>query len=376
MPSINVHIYPSSFKNESRIEKQAVSISNMGIFDSVLLIGAGKGAWDLREGVSVRLLGSDNVLGTLSEKIKRFIGWYKSVYSYLKDKEVDCVNAHSLSVLPLAVALKFIKGAKLIYDPHELETETNGNFGARRMLARLTERILIRFSDHVFVVSHSISEFYSNTYGLKSVDVVLNAPNEVPLLNNDIFRDKFAIPKDTIIFLYQGVLSEGRGVELLLQTFSSLEGSPVCIVFMGYGPLVNEIKVRQKESKAIYYHPAVSPKMVHSHTSSADIGLALIQDTCLSYSYCLPNKLFEYGMAGLPCIVSPLVEMSRYVNENKCGFILEKVDQIALTKIIEKVCNIDLSVFKKNARAAALSHSWHKQELVLIQVYKKIFGGS
>ena len=49
-----------------------------------------------------------------------------------------------------------------------------------------------------------------------------------------------------------------------------------------------------------------------SITKQADIGFSLIQPISQSYEQALPNKLFEYGLAGLPTISSDFPELKKY----------------------------------------------------------------
>lgn len=375
---MNVHIYPSNFKNESRIEKQAQSISKLGLFNKILLLGAGESTQPkvLGNDVEVVLLGEDNRPASILGKVKRFIKWYGEIVKYLKGQDVKCINAHSLSVLPLCVYLKKVKKATLIYDAHELETETNSTGGIKKRLAKVVEKLLIGYADHVFVVSDSIADFYKDLYQLDNIDVVLNAPLKKEQVDKNIFREKLGISEDTVIFLYQGVLSPGRGIEFLLDTFTKLTDRPACIVFMGYGALESDIQRYQSKYSNIFHYPAVSPADVHIHTSSADVGFALIENTCLSYNFCMPNKLFEYGMAGVPCVVTDLPEMRKYVNNNNCGFVLSNVGSESLIGLVDKVMNSDLTEIKNNARAGAISNSWEKQELVMTNVYRDLFGES
>jgi hypothetical protein len=43
-------------------------------------------------------------------------------------------------------------------------------------------------------------------------------------------------PADALLFIYQDVLSPGRGIEVMLEAFSTI-GDTSHLVFMGYGPL-------------------------------------------------------------------------------------------------------------------------------------------
>ena len=59
------------------------------------------------------------------------------------------------------------------------------------------------------------------------------------------------------------------------------------------------------------------------YTISADVGIHAIKNSCLNHYYCMPNKLFEYAMAGLPVIVSNMKEMRDFVLLNQMGVVVE-----------------------------------------------------
>ena len=88
----------------------------------------------------------------------------------------------------------------------------------------------------------------------------------------------------------------GRGIENLIDNIKKNVVEDYNFVFMGYGPLEELLKKTSKEIKNIIYVPPVDPSELPIYTSSANFGIALIEDKCLSYRYCLPNKFFEYAM--------------------------------------------------------------------------------
>ena len=79
----------------------------------------------------------------------------KKAYKY----SPDVIHCHDISVLPFGVILKVLKGSKLIYDAHELESEKNGLTGKLSFLTRVVERLRL-FINSLIVVSPSIGKWY------------------------------------------------------------------------------------------------------------------------------------------------------------------------------------------------------------------------
>ena len=126
------------------------------------------------------------------------------------------------------------------------------------------------------------------------------------------------------------------------------------------------------KSKNIHFHESVTSNSLQVYTSSADVGLCLIEDYCLSYRYCLPNKFFEYAMAGLPILVSDLPEMRKLVQKYNCGVICESVTPDGIVKGLKELLGQDLQKLGKNARRMAEDHSWESQEEKLINLYDRV----
>ena len=372
---INIHLYPSSFQNESRIEKIAHSIEKCKIFTDIVLIGTKESGIELTRKVGknteIKLFGISNLNYGIFYKIFVFICWYISIHKYLLFRPIECINVHSLSSLPLGVICKILKGSVLIYDTHELETETISQSGFRKKFAKFIEKKLIPFSDHVFVVSESIASWYQEQYRIKRPTVVLNVPSITKKQKFNIFREKFPIKSSQKILIYQGDLSYGRGVEILLNVFLKRDHNNCVVVFMGNGDLREKIIKASNKSTIIFFHDFVNPKNVYKYTASADIGVALIENACLSYYYCLPNKLFEYAMSGLPVIVSNVYEMAKLVESAENGVVTKCIGKECFEAAIKDILSKNLTKLGLNSRKIAEKNSWNNQEKRIYEIYKK-----
>lgn len=367
----------NNFTNDSRVLKEGISLQNEGYdITIVALHKEGLEEFEKVESIPVHRVKlktmnwSKNTVGSLA----KYIEW--SYHVIKKYRKYDVMHCHDLNALHLGVISKlFNRNLKVIYDAHEYETEVNYLVGFKQKLARVTERFLIKYADAVITVSDAIADEYVRLYNIPKPYLVLNTPPFKEVEKKDIFRETFSIDKVQTIFLYQGNLSRGRGVEVVLETFKCLDNKNSVIVFMGYGELKNLILEYQKEHDNIYFHEAVNPNILLNYTSSADFGISMIEDICLSYRYCLPNKMFEYIMAGVPVIVSNLPEMKKLVEKYGVGVVAKENSQEALSEAIILASSLDKGHVQKRLNSVKSIYNWEEQERVLISLYRGVLNG-
>ena len=358
--------------NESRIFKQATFISKNYDFEKIFLLGI----WKKR--LSKNLLFKDNIyikrvsLLNIEHRYILYFYYYIYILVFILLNRPRLVNIHALEFLPVLLIAKIFK-IKIIYDPHELETLKVNLRGLRKQLSKWLEYLLIKKVDHIFVVSHSIADWYEKTYNIRRPSVVLNASRLEYCKKTNYFSNIFHLRDDQIILLYQGSLTAERGIDLILETFKKSINNKIVIVFMGQGELEKKIQSAARSYNNIFFHKAVPSNTVLKYTASADVGIILIKNICLSYNFGMPNKLFEYAMAGLPVIVSNLKDIGAFVKKNQMGIVMEDVTVKSFNKAIEKLLSMDMKILKQKAKEAARKNSWEHQEKIMRNVYQKLF---
>ncbi|MBL0419556.1 glycosyltransferase [Ramlibacter sp. AW1] len=376
---LNVHLYPSPMSNESRIFREARALADMGLFDRVVLVGVGQAGLheneEIQREISIVRIGARKPNSSLLRKVLSTLGWSLRVYGRYRGEDVRCVNCHSVSVLPLSVALKYATGAKLVYDPHELETEAQGLGGLRKWFAKRIERLLIHQADQCVFVGRAIEQWYVREYGIERSTVVYNCPARVTALNSDYFRVHFKLPHHQRIFLYQGVIADGRGIKSLVRAFSGL-ADRAALVIMGYGPLAGWVAEQAKLHGNIRFHEAVPPDRLLSYTCAADFGLSVIEPSSLSYEYCMPNKLFEYLMVGKPVLVSPNVEQRDFVERHLVGEIAVDVSPPAIQDAARRLLDKPPGGYASGISEVQRLYCWEQQEKKMCAIYSSIFHSS
>ena len=75
----------------------------------------------------------------------------------------------------------------------------------------------------------------------------------------------------------------GRSIDLILNSFSS-DLDKVHLAFIGSGILENKIRSVARLHSNVHHEPVPSDQVI-THAREADIGLCLIEDLCLSWSF-------------------------------------------------------------------------------------------
>lgn len=379
-----IHIYLSSFENESRILKQTKTLIDNSVVESILVVGYWKEGLaeheefgDSRWVHRIKINFLDNAFLPKSfikiTKILKFIFILAKIFIIVRRERPTFLNLHQVLLLPFIPIFRLLSPKSiLLYDTHELETETNGLSALNKLIFKFSERVFIKSFHHIFVVSSSIENWYRNSYNITNITTVKNCPEFQLVEKTNLFREKLKISSDSIIFLYQGALIKGRGIEKILSAFKKINNPKFCVVFMGYGEFQKIIEFSSNQFPNIFFHEAVSPEIVLRYTASADFGLTLIEDVCLSYYYCLPNKVFEYLMSDLPCIVSNIPELKDFVNRTEVGIVCETNTPEDIIESVYRISNFNNQKFKEKISLAQTEYNWKIESNKMIEIYKSL----
>jgi glycosyltransferase involved in cell wall biosynthesis len=141
---------------------------------------------------------------------------------------------------------------------------------------------------------------------------------------------------------------------------------------MGYGPLQELVDQAAEAASHIHVHPAVSYAEVLAHTRSADVGLVSVRPTCLSYLYCLPNKLFEYLLAGVPVLSNDLPDCREVIESYQVGSIVSSDTPSGWREALRLLKREGTERFRPGLELAATDLSWQKEAQTLVTVYQNL----
>ena len=119
----------------------------------------------------------------------------------------------------------------------------------------------------------------------------------------------------------------------------------------------------------IHFLTPVAPHQITEVVNRFDIGIPLIRVNKISYFNALPNKFFEYIIAGLAIAVSPLPEMERIVREHRLGVIAPDQMIDSMVKILNSLSPDQINEFKRNSLLLAKTLNGDVEMQKLMDIY-------
>ncbi|GLS00179.1 hypothetical protein GCM10007859_01830 [Brevundimonas denitrificans] len=139
-------------------------------------------------------------------------------------------------------------------------------------------------------------------------------------------------------------------------------------VFLGDGPWEEWMKEEAGKHANIHVLKPVSPEIVASYSSSADVGVSIANGKSLSYHYGLGNKIFEYSLAGLALIVSDIPEQRIYVENHARGWTIPAC-ALELETLVRSLTRESIMARPERKR---FPPSWETERQVLLSIFLEL----
>lgn len=286
--------------------------------------------------------------------------------SELVRSSADVYFAEDLYTLPFVTTIAKIKRAKVYYNSREIYAHLGGlrNRPMLQSIVKSIEKFFIKQIDLVLTTGPLDSEYIEKLYKISETLVIRNIPLYQKAVSKIDLRKKYNIDQGKIILIYQGVILLGRGLEQIINAIARLPKT--VLIILGEGEQKNnfiELAKKLNVSGRIIFAGSVDQKDLINYTAGGDVGLSLIENISISYYHALPNKLFEYIMAGLPVLCSDLPQMKAVIEKYNVGESINIEDEENIFSTLNKWCanpNL-LEAYKKNCAVAAKELNWQEE---------------
>ncbi|MBL8589444.1 MAG: glycosyltransferase family 4 protein [Methylobacteriaceae bacterium] len=283
------------------------------------------------------------------------------------------IHANDWIALPACAQARRATGARLVYDSHEVGVEEHADNWRWRLVsqnsARATERRFIDEADAVVTVGEGVAEALAALYPQAPRPVVVrNAPRFVAVA-------PAPAPDGRRRLLYHGVLKQGRGVEAAIEAVGRLPDCELTIRGGGAPAYVEGLRRLAAAGPAatrIAFEPPVAPDQVVAAAASSHIGLFCAPLDTGQNRLAMPNKFFEYAMAGLAVVAAEGSELGALVRRLDCGVCAPAATGEAIAGTLAALDDARLAQLRANALAAGRAFSWEQEEKTLLAVYERL----
>lgn len=400
-----VMLVTSDLIHDNRVRREAETLAGGGyevtVFSHVPAAEMSRLGWEGRPGL--KAVPAPRAAWTQEAGLRRALGHSTDLYQWggsgslriaARDCRADVFHSHDLDTLPTAAWLAGRHRSRLVYDAHELfvdmtdlgplaqETPWPSRLKqvlARRNFARL-ERAHIGRADAVITVSQAIADELSGRYGIMRPELVLNTPPYRDLSSGSAYlRQRLCLGPGERILLFQGGVFPGRGLVELVQSLALMPNG-YHLVFLGFNLGTYQEPIRQEVAclglaARVHLLDALPPEQLLEATSSADIGIMLLAGYNKNERFAMPNKLFEYMMAGLPFISSDWPEVGRVVRLTGAGITVARITPDSIVAAVNQVFSDPAryqALRRAGLEAARTEYNWSRQAERLLALYARI----
>jgi glycosyltransferase involved in cell wall biosynthesis len=306
-----------------------------------------------------------------SSRLRRLLvtfDWYVRATALLLRMRPELVHCNDYNTAWIGVAAKLLVGSRFVYDAHELWPDRNLRPEPRAWLV-LCERLFTRVADRVLTTSPGYADVMAGRYGIDPPLVVRNIPEAPPSIAD-------GRAKGAPLALYYGALTRNRGLEDAIAALRELPELRLRLVgpdAWGFRAELADLAERLEVGDRVELREPVAAREGWALLSDADVGLALIQPSCLSYELTLPNKLFEYTAAGLPVLGTRLPMIDDFISRHGVGLTAAPGDVGDVAAKLRAMLAPEANArMREAARTAAATLTWAGEQDRLATAYEQL----
>ena len=275
---------------------------------------------------------------------------------------VDIWLANDWTVLPIARQLASEQGVRYAYDAHELAVDEY----AHRWRWRLFQRPLVAAVEREGVSGAALVSCVSQ--GIADRMEIFHALPEPPLVIRNVpfyLACPFRRSGKTIEVLYHGLVSPDRGLEACIDSvglwrpeFRLTIRGPGSVAYLA--ALQRRIEAAGLAGRVVIAPPVPMIDLV-KEAAHFDIGLFALPGHSQQNVYVLPNKFFEYTMAGLAICVSDLPEMTALLRQYDLGRLIPETTPSAIANAVNGFDHAHIDACKVRSLQAARILNWEAE---------------
>jgi glycosyltransferase involved in cell wall biosynthesis len=388
-------VYKEDYPWDVRVEKLAKSLSESG--NSVTIVARNldqKPTNEVINGLRISRLPRTNRLPKVLRKLANVPLWFNPIWLYtilkaIKGLSQPVIIVRDLPLVQAATVIARFKQAKVVFDMAEVYPEmykSAAQYSNRSWLENIVKnpRIAARYEktvlpkvDHIIVmIEESRDRLLAMGVPQEKITIVSNTP---PIDKYHGNRHKHK--DETLRIVYVGFLTELRGLDLLIEAVARYikKGNPqktIQVDIVGKGESKEKLINLARElniEESVRVHGWLSQEEVDQLMTSANVG-ALTYRVCGHWNHTIPNKIFDYMLAGLPVLTTEVLPIQRIVKEANCGLVCKNLDPADIAEKLDYLRNPDIreKLGENGYNIVLEKYNWESDRSRLHGVIKKL----
>lgn len=284
----------------------------------------------------------------------------------------DIIHVNRSIALPIGLRAAERSGAALLFDAHDYCPRQSEHLRWWRLVAAPFYRHLIRRyaprADAMVTVCAGLATAFRDEFGL-APEVILNAPPYQALP----FRP---VAPERIRLIHHGGATAGRAMERMIDMLALADARfSLDFMLVAKEPRYVDSLRRRAEAAApgrIRFREPVPPGAIAQTINAYDIGLAIHPPTTFNYAHALPNKFFEFMMAGLAVLIGPSVEMVPFIRAYDTGAVATSFEPADLAERLNALRPTDIEAMKRKGLEAARTLNAEREMGKLRGLYRAV----
>ena len=248
---------------------------------------------------------------------------------------------------------KFCKGkVRLIHEVHDMWPITLIELGGMSranpfvILMQMAENSFCKKSDYVVSLACAAKDYFiKHGMSAKKFRSIMNGvvleewdtPEPLPHEHQEILTQLHAREKFIICFF--GSITKSYAIDYLLDAAKVVNDHRLAIVIVGEGNQKEELLIKSKAMKDVYFLPKISKRAIPTLLSEIDCSyVGALRNDMFRFGICM-NKLFDSMMSGKP-ILYAVEAPNNFVEEYSCGVSVDAENVEALANGIRKILNL------------------------------------
>jgi glycosyltransferase involved in cell wall biosynthesis len=317
------------------------------------------------------------LLGLFHRSFYEHAYWIKKEYwsalRFISEGKFDIIHANDWDSLPVAAKAKKNNSLKILFDAHEYSPEQEANTLFGKVFIKPYRGYFfnqyLKKADKVITVSAGIQDLYSKHFGIKS-ELILNASE---------YKQFHYSPTDEnrISIIHHGNAVKNRYIEEMISMISLTDERFTLYLMLversdkKYMPYLKRFAQKRAPGRVVFI-PSVDETKVLDAISSFDIGLPFLKASQKNILNALPNKFFQYIMAGLAIIIPPLPAMAEIIKREMIGCVARSIDARAVANMLNKLDRKKIDIYKRHSLELAKRMNAEVEMDKLLTMYQEL----